>query len=726
VCLNVLSKKNTWFYHSNTNKFNYYLPTGIGTNEEHMQNLAELLYAIYNPQKWYDNVTNEMFENLRMFHDFSKSRANLHNAKFWQSVQNAWRQFNITEKAMNLDSVTTRQKFTENIENPNPSLHLLYKGYSWYKSISWNCSLFEATYTAGYEHAERNMHKADYQERTENVREFGMDCREMGYVIGYGPFFHNDQIYRWTIRHATGKELAGNGRYDEQLPIDGVEEVYRYYRDVNMVDTQNLPTTEPEVTTEVKVFGDGPIAPEEVKVGYMIGKSGQFYKTAEDAHIAADDAVAMVVYLGGNKCVEKGKPWNGLAIALTDVKTPQGDAPLFCDNDDESVLCSTNIVEMEHLASRRDGWAMTQRMKTHACGANHSHPAAETIGAMPAVDGCSDWFLPSTGQWDLAMQGMNFGTGAYDNGEQWGYDVKDGVWPWATAGVPDAAFDLEDEEAIYLTCTENNAKTDMDYDPREELDKVTGKCWYARMKGDRIHIETNGKYSNIANYNHVHVRPFIAFEYNDGGVTDPEEPWKPLEGPQVKSLVGDDGKFYATTYNAFEATGHMPMAYVVYYDANSNLQVDNRQYHGLAIGAYAEEKYIVDRPWAYVVSHVDTYVTRMTDQVRQQKGFSKWFVPTKDHWQMALEHGFDCQFNDNVVVEEKAGDARKRIREVMIETHHLGYTLGGNYWTATDAEGNQAYVLTIDLIEPSKFITVDKNANKVGMWSIYCNPMIAF
>ena len=256
VCLNVLPKKNTWYYKA-SNYNEYWLPTGIGINEEHMQNLAEMLYAIYNPQKWYQNVTNETYSKLRMFHDFSKSRANLHNDKFWQSVQNAWRNYDITEKVMNLDSITTRQIFTETIENPNPSLHLLYKGYSWYKSISWNCSLFEATFTAGNDNKERNMHKADYQERTENVQEFGMDYREMGFLdAGYGRFFHNDQIYRWTVRHATGKELARNGRYNEQEPIDGAVEVYRYYRDVNTVAIKDLPITEPEVTDVVETFGD--------------------------------------------------------------------------------------------------------------------------------------------------------------------------------------------------------------------------------------------------------------------------------------------------------------------------------------------------------------------------------------------------------------------------------------------------------------------------------------
>ena len=88
VCLNVLPKKNVWHYHSNTNNNNYYLPKGLDTNKEQMQNLAEMLYAIYNSEKWWDNV-GDRDDTTPMFHDFDKGNRHLHNRYFWQNVRNA-------------------------------------------------------------------------------------------------------------------------------------------------------------------------------------------------------------------------------------------------------------------------------------------------------------------------------------------------------------------------------------------------------------------------------------------------------------------------------------------------------------------------------------------------------------------------------------------------------------------------------------------------------------
>jgi len=723
VCLNVLPKKNVWHYHSDTNGKDYYLPTGLGNDKENMQNLAEMLYAIYNPTEWQENVSDIANTDLEMFHDFDKTKYTLHNQYFWQNVQREWRKKGILEKAFNYTGSEEdfKRMLFESVYLGG--LHLVYYGYSWYKSISWNATLYEAIYRNGADNQQKNMHLANYDKTETYMKEINFDCRKRApeIFLNYKTFFNDGTEYRWTVRHATGKELASDGRYNVKQPIEGVVEVYRYYNDV--LRTNNLDAN-PEETPEPKGINK-----DDVQVGNIISTSGNFYRNYAEAIENHDEPVAMVVYLGHQNRVEKGQPWNGLAIALEDVTNSQGNAPLFSGADNRNLLCTTNTVELEHLASRRDGWAMTQRLKTHACHANHSHPAAETVGAMAAVYGCSDWFIPSTGQWDLAMQGMGFGTGTiYGHGEadgdKWGYDPQSGNWPWAAAGVPDAAFDLEDPNDIYMTCTEYNTSTFLQQD---YLYWVSKQCWYVRMPGERIRLEPHFKYINEEpNHYTVHVRPFIAFAYNDGGVTDPQEPCEPLEGPQLKSLVGEDGNFYATTYNAFEATGHMPMAYVVHYDANHTIQVGNKQYHGLAMCLYETDYDFPNRSWEYIVSHADTYVTRMTDQVRQQKGFSKCFVPTKDHWQMAFEHGFDCQFNDNAVVEENAGDSYERIREYMKKTLHLDYPIRGYYWTATGAEGDEAYVLLFESDVPVGFFTADKNAHEIDHSEIKFRPMIAF
>ena len=248
VCLNVLPKKNVEFYHSNTNSKDYYMPKGLGTNEEQMQNLAELLYAIYFPEQWQANVR-DLANNpsLKMFHDFDRNLADFHNQFFWTHVQNGWKDKDILKLALNFSGDDDDLR-----EVLNDGLHLLYKGYSWWWKSSWNCSLYEAIYKNGERNSQKNMHQTTTHEQKRNMMELNLDCRKMGEDnwTNYATFFDTDGKFRWTVRHATGKELAADGRYDKKAAINGVTEVYRYYRDV--LNTNNL-NLDAEVTEDLTV-----------------------------------------------------------------------------------------------------------------------------------------------------------------------------------------------------------------------------------------------------------------------------------------------------------------------------------------------------------------------------------------------------------------------------------------------------------------------------------------
>ena len=229
VSLSELPKKNT-FHHHGSNGRDYYLPTGLGSNKIHMQNLAEMLYAIYFPEDWESYATSG-FPGLEVFHDFSVSKLNLHNRYFWKNVQQAWRTNNILKKVLNYNR--DENAFREMLKG---GLSLLHDGLSWYTSVSWNCTLYETTYKLRdtFEPVNlANLHKSAYRRVTQNVKELDVDCRKMGlaYLARYQSFFGDDKP-RWVIRHATGKELASDGKYDVKKPIAGVEQVYRYYDDV--------------------------------------------------------------------------------------------------------------------------------------------------------------------------------------------------------------------------------------------------------------------------------------------------------------------------------------------------------------------------------------------------------------------------------------------------------------------------------------------------------------
>jgi len=61
------------------------------------------------------------------------------------------------------------------------------------------------------------------------------------------------------------------------------------------------------------------------------------------------------------------------------------------------------------VASMLDGIKQSQRLRKSQCNANHRHPAFEYLPKDSEVllsKGFSNWFIPSTGQWILAMQGF--------------------------------------------------------------------------------------------------------------------------------------------------------------------------------------------------------------------------------------------------------------------------------------------------------------------------------
>ena len=235
VCLNYLPAKNVYHY-TGSNELEYYLPTGIGTDKENMQNLAEMFYAMTHPQVWYDNANTYHtdgilwgYSGLPIFADFKKANVMYHNQYFWQNVADAWERNEVANKALGIDFEVLSDRLDQD------GLHLLYEGYSWWTKTSWNCKLHEAIYTNNdNKNTERNMHHAEYKDVSKSMREIPFDCREMGAEkLNYNKFFDNDGKYRWVIRHATGADLNNGTQPAPTSPLQGkgVTQCYRYYEE---------------------------------------------------------------------------------------------------------------------------------------------------------------------------------------------------------------------------------------------------------------------------------------------------------------------------------------------------------------------------------------------------------------------------------------------------------------------------------------------------------------
>ena len=246
ACINVLPNKNVYTY---STVGTMYFPTKLGESKEHMQNLAEMVYAILNPTKWASNILlNVDNKKMKMFGDFKKSNQKYHNEYFWQNVNKAWDKEYETYAGNSIEDIwsalfeSRKQYVADEVNNSAYGLNLLYKGYSWVKKGKV-IHLWQANYTSSGTGVNSNMHKATFTEPRCDLTEktvWNLDFRKTGgnqgnYMQFFNPDSNNgDNMMRWCVRFATGKELANkkwNGKVKEAIP--GVIEVYRYYRDVD-------------------------------------------------------------------------------------------------------------------------------------------------------------------------------------------------------------------------------------------------------------------------------------------------------------------------------------------------------------------------------------------------------------------------------------------------------------------------------------------------------------
>ena len=245
VCVNYLpdgKDENVFYYESENWPGQFWIPTDLGTNKEHMQGFAEMLYAICYPDKWERNVslysTEGFFgpDGLPFFHDFHRSNLKYHNQYFWQNVQEAWIRNDIVQKALNLSGGLG--DLVDTVESDG--VNLLYNDYSWWTWWDDELTLYQASYTNGTTEEEKNLHHASYEKVVKNVNGIDkLDFRKMGSDKENYKEFFGDNKFRWVIRHAEGGDLSVNGDHGPQQPLTGVEEVYRYYSDVYTIADLN-------------------------------------------------------------------------------------------------------------------------------------------------------------------------------------------------------------------------------------------------------------------------------------------------------------------------------------------------------------------------------------------------------------------------------------------------------------------------------------------------------
>ena len=488
VTISPLPKKNVWTY-KGSNGIDYALPTGLGDNHEHSQNFAEMLFAICFPEQWESNINSY---TVPMFHDFDKDNVIYHNRCFWECVQKAWTAVHEKSKGFSLISAVFDLEIDQmqTMLKSADGLNLLTNGFSWWTKSSNKPTLYRYRFVNGTG-KESNMHKEplkkdvfkNYSSVSAEVikANIKLNCLE-DYVEGNLGWVESDFFAtsnkHYIIRHATGAELATNKKENPKEPLTGVDEVYRYNKYYNITNLDDAP----EITEKLGMDDGNPVSDANLKVGYYIAADGKFYKTMKSCK-AHGGAKALVIYLGGKNRVEDNQNWNGLAISLKKEKTIMNDY----------AYSNCSCTGMEEYKSKAEalnafnGIAFTDKMKNCDLEFHKHKKIINVLSSLAEIKSSqyqmSNWFVPSLGQFLLAVKGLG---GRY-NADTEVFELQ---------VINDVYFD------VMLTILAN-----------EEIMTTTfgedGEYYGFSLKDGIPMISADKKRTLV---------PFIAFQYNGGGI----------------------------------------------------------------------------------------------------------------------------------------------------------------------------------------------------------------
>jgi hypothetical protein len=238
ISVSPLSSENITTYKS-SHGIDYAIPKNLKYSKEHMQNLAEMLFAMCYPTDWVDNIT---YYSPKMFHDFDSKNIKYHNAAFWSNVADSWTKKGIDQRVFG----KSLSYFADCLMSGE--LDFLYNGVDWTTWWSNYATFYQAKFvnTKGGKYS--NMQTKDPYTKIQplmvdkknpandikiNIKD---ECTaEKPYIVNKDIFGDNNP--RWIVRYATGAELSDSKSYNNVYgKISGVEDVYRYYHDVNPQD----------------------------------------------------------------------------------------------------------------------------------------------------------------------------------------------------------------------------------------------------------------------------------------------------------------------------------------------------------------------------------------------------------------------------------------------------------------------------------------------------------
>lgn len=438
------------------------LPTKLNSDNMDVHNLSALVWALLDPAAYHKAIGNNQ-EAIAI----CGFKYQYHGEKFLNRVAEQWTENHIWEKLFNR-TYEQMKKIKK--------MGFFYDGYYWKWPYPTDCADMPLHITQKYEKTSSSNFSADKLKGSFNMKSagYGFDIRRYCGDPKQNPkcastarekmapakqFSDGGDAY-WVVRRAYGHKLHGKSWASDlsiYSNIKNVNEVYRYNSKYNnVVGTNNPPETEKDIADALNS--------NEITVGTVIGLDSKLYASKDYAERMGTKAVAIVAYLGGKTTkVETGSEFNGLAIALPDaLPNNQLQKVKWC-NTIPSDSCLTSILTNYTQEPKvYDGVKATGKLNT-GCDKGHEHPAVKSAQGCDYIKDDNDeldfgsWFLPSVGQFKLAVMGLGGFTWSTSNGfgseSQATSKMEEIRKKFANAGVESYYADLLDGNKHFWTTT---------------------------------------------------------------------------------------------------------------------------------------------------------------------------------------------------------------------------------------------------------------------------------
>ena len=203
------------------------LPTGLGNSTVHMRNFVDFFFAILWPEE-YANM--QQMNQLQVKKGLGDIDYVYHSKYYMKNVRYFYTKYNLWQNIFKFDKEMIEYAALDDLKSRYTPLRLYYNGYIM-AGLSSQTGCYMRSYS-GNGWQEESSDKEDKRRFAKSGgRKFSIQTLAK-YGYGYSPVESASNSTRaYVVRYKTGEQLAkdnGNGKYNKQMAIPGVTEIYRY------------------------------------------------------------------------------------------------------------------------------------------------------------------------------------------------------------------------------------------------------------------------------------------------------------------------------------------------------------------------------------------------------------------------------------------------------------------------------------------------------------------